>query len=49
LQTSLTKVYKNLFPDTASASIPAVTMLRSSLSTSMYVLFVHMFSHCSFC
>jgi hypothetical protein len=33
------QTYKNLFPDTTSASIPAVTTLRSSLI--MYVLFVY--------
>jgi hypothetical protein len=38
-QTSLTQAYKNLFPNTISASIPAVTMLRSSLS--MYVFLVN--------
>jgi hypothetical protein len=37
-QTSLTQAYKNLFPDT-SASIPAVTTLRSKLSS--YVFFVY--------
>jgi hypothetical protein len=45
-QTSLTQIYRNLFPDT-SASIPAVTMLRSSLIT--YVFFVYnklFFSQC---
>jgi hypothetical protein len=36
-QTSLTQVYKNVFLDTKSASVPAVTALRSSLS--MYVVF----------
>jgi hypothetical protein len=38
-QTSLTEAYKNLFRDTPSASIPAVTELRSSLD--VYVLFVY--------
>jgi hypothetical protein len=38
-QTSLTKAYKNLFPDTTSASIQAVTTLRSRLS--IYLFFVH--------
>jgi hypothetical protein len=33
----LTQAYKNLLPDMTSASIPTVTMLRSSLST--YVFF----------
>jgi hypothetical protein len=33
------QAYENLFPDTASASAPTVTMFRSSLS--MYVFFVH--------
>jgi hypothetical protein len=42
--TSLTQAYKNLFPDTTSASVPAVTVLRSSLS--MYVFF---FVHNKFC
>jgi hypothetical protein len=36
-QTSLTKAYKNVFPDT-SPLIPALTILRSSLN--MYVFFV---------
>jgi hypothetical protein len=48
-QTSLTQAYINLFPDTASASIPVVTTLRSSLS--MYVFFVYnktVLSHCLF-
>jgi hypothetical protein len=31
-QTSLTQAHKNLFLDTTSASVPAVTTLRSSLS-----------------
>jgi hypothetical protein len=31
-QTSLTQAYKNLFPDMTTASIPAMTTLRSSLS-----------------
>jgi hypothetical protein len=35
-QTSLPQVHRNLFPDT-SASVPAVTTLRSSLS--MYIFF----------
>jgi hypothetical protein len=35
----LTQAHKNLFPNMTSASIPAVTMFRSSLST--YVLFVY--------
>jgi hypothetical protein len=34
-QPFMTQAYKNLFPDT-SASVPAVTLLRSSLS--VYVL-----------
>jgi hypothetical protein len=38
-QTSLTQAYKNVFPDTTSASIQAVTTLRSSLS--MYLFFVY--------
>jgi hypothetical protein len=38
-QTSLTWTYKNLLPDKTSASILAVTMLRSNLS--MYVFFVY--------
>jgi hypothetical protein len=38
-QTFLTQKYKNLFPDTTSVSIPAMTTLRSSLS--MYVFFVY--------
>jgi hypothetical protein len=37
-QTSLTQAYRNVFPDTISASIPAVATSRSSLS--MYVSFV---------
>jgi membrane-bound acyltransferase YfiQ involved in biofilm formation len=36
---SLTQAYKNLFPDTTSASVPAVTRFISSLS--MYVFFVY--------
>jgi hypothetical protein len=36
-QTSMTQTYKNLFPDTTSASILMVTILRSSLS--MYFLY----------
>jgi hypothetical protein len=46
-QTSLTHSYKNLFPD-PSASVPAVTILRSSLS--MYVLSYirHLFLLCLF-
>jgi hypothetical protein len=45
-QTSLIQAYKNLFPD-RSASIPAKTMSRNSLS--MYVFFVYnKFSHCLF-
>jgi hypothetical protein len=36
-RTSLTQAYKNLFPDKTSASIPAVTMLRSSFN------YVHIF------
>jgi hypothetical protein len=45
----LTQAYKNLFPNTTSAWVPAVTMLRSSLS--MYVFFVYtfFFSHCLLC
>jgi hypothetical protein len=35
----LTQAYKNLFPDTTTASILVVTTLRSSLS--MYVFFVY--------
>jgi hypothetical protein len=38
-QTSLTKAYKNVFPDMTSASILVVTTFRSSLS--MYVFFVY--------
>jgi hypothetical protein len=37
--TSLTKAYKNLFPDGTSASILVVTMLRSILS--VYKLFAY--------
>jgi hypothetical protein len=37
-QAVVTQTYKTLFPDT-SASIPAMTMLRSSLS--MYIFFVY--------
>jgi hypothetical protein len=36
-QTSLTEAYKNLFPNITSASIPAVTTLRSNLSTYFFV------------
>jgi hypothetical protein len=35
----LTKANKSLFPDTTSISMPAMTMLRCSLST--YVFFVY--------
>jgi hypothetical protein len=35
----LTQAYKNLFPDMTSASIPAVTTLRSS--SSVYAYFVY--------
>jgi hypothetical protein len=35
----LTQAYKNLFPNTTSASILVVTMVRSSLS--MYVFFLY--------
>jgi transposase len=38
-QTPLTGAYKNLLPDTTSASTPTMTTLRSSLS--MYVFFVY--------
>jgi hypothetical protein len=38
-QTSLTQAYKILFPDTVSASIPAVTTLRSILN--MHGFFVY--------
>jgi hypothetical protein len=41
-QTFLTHEYKNVFPDT-SASIPAVTTLRSSLR--MKILFVHKYKY----
>jgi hypothetical protein len=37
--TSLTQAYKNVFPYITSASIQAMTMLRSSLS--MYLFFLH--------
>jgi hypothetical protein len=46
----LTRAYTNLFPNMTSASIPVVTMLRSSLS--MNVIFVYdkkFFCHCLFC
>jgi hypothetical protein len=46
-QTSLTQAYKNLFPDKTTASVPAVTALRSSLS--MYVFFVYNKRYCSHC
>jgi hypothetical protein len=35
----LTQAYKKLFPDNTSTSIPAVTMLRSSLS--MHAFFIY--------
>jgi hypothetical protein len=35
-QTSLAQVYKNLFPDMTSASVPVVTPLRSSLSMCVF-------------
>jgi hypothetical protein len=38
-QTYLTQTYKNLFPDMTSASILAVTTLRSSFS--IYIFFVY--------
>jgi hypothetical protein len=44
-QITLTLAYKNLFPDT-SVSIPAVTILRSSLS--IYFLCAIIFLHCLF-
>jgi hypothetical protein len=49
-ETSLAQVYINLFPDTTNASIPAVTMLRSSLNIYVFVVYniVH-FSHFLFC
>jgi hypothetical protein len=40
---SLTEAYKNLFPETASASIPGVTSYRSSLSMLVY-LYIFFFS-----
>jgi hypothetical protein len=40
-QTSLTQAHKVLFPHKTSASIPVMTMLRSSLS--MYAFFVYKF------
>jgi hypothetical protein len=49
-QISLTQSYKNLFPNMTSASIPAVTMSRSSLS--MHIFFLcntFFFSDCLFC
>jgi histone-lysine N-methyltransferase SETMAR len=47
-QTSLTQAYKNLFPDTTSASVLVMTMLRNSLS--MYFLYIIIFfSYCLFC
>jgi hypothetical protein len=39
----LTQAYKNLFPDTASASIPAMTMLRSSLSIYVFSVYNNFF------
>jgi hypothetical protein len=44
-QPSLTQAYKNLFSNT-SASISAVTTLRSSLSMCVFLI---IFSHCLFC
>jgi hypothetical protein len=47
-QASLTQTHKNLFSDKISVSIPAMTILRSSLST--YIFFVQFyFFHCLFC
>jgi hypothetical protein len=45
-QTSLTQMYKNLFPDMISASIPAVTMLRSRLSMYVYFVYNYFFPAC---
>jgi hypothetical protein len=42
-QTSLTQAYKNLFPNMKSASIPAATKLRSSLSMYVYFLYITIF------
>jgi hypothetical protein len=48
-QTSLTRIYEILYLDT-SASISAVTMLRSSLSMNAFFVFNKIsFFHCLFC
>jgi hypothetical protein len=47
-QTSLTQAYKNLFPDTTSASIQAVTTLKSSLNMYLFFVYNNFFSHCLF-
>jgi hypothetical protein len=44
-----TGIQKSLFPDTTSASIPAVPTLRNSLSMHVFFAYSNIFSHCSFC
>jgi hypothetical protein len=45
-QTSLTQIYRNLFPNVASASVPAVTVLRSSLSMYVFLWIIFFFIAC---
>jgi hypothetical protein len=42
--TSLTQAYKNLFPNTTSASLPAMTMLSSSFSMYVFLYIIYFFS-----
>jgi hypothetical protein len=46
-QTYLTQAHKHLFPDT-SVSVPAVTMLRSSLSVYVFFYIIFLFSLIAF-
>jgi hypothetical protein len=42
-QTPLTQAYRNLLPDMTGASIQAVTMLRSSLSMYLFLVYNKLF------
>jgi hypothetical protein len=42
----MTQTYKNLFPDTTSASIPAVIMLRSTLSMHVFLINISFLTAC---
>jgi hypothetical protein len=48
-ETSLTQAYKDFFPDMTNASIPEVTMLRSSSSMYIFLYIIQFYSRRLIC